>query len=131
MGEIRLLCTIHHLISRAHTRREISKMFDHVTAGRSTGIRLFRRTLKLFVCRSRRKLKIFRIFSRLTGQDKEIGGLIMDGQLNEACQESDLFLEDRLNKGVKLAAEEIEKYSHALDTDGFLSMRLYRNYEEF
>lgn len=55
----------------------------------------------------------------------------MDGQLNEACQESDLFLEDRLNKGVKLAAEEIEKYSHVLDTDGFLSMRLYRNYEEF
>lgn len=55
----------------------------------------------------------------------------MDGQLNEACQESDLFLEDRLNKGVKLAAEEIEKYSHALDTDGFLSMRLYRNYEDF
>ena len=25
------------------------------------------------------------------------------------------FLEDRLNKGVKLAAEEIEKYSHALE----------------
>ena len=123
---------IHHLISRAHTRREISKMFDYVTPRQIDWcIRLFRRTLKLFVCRSRRKLKIFRIFSRLTGQDKEIGGLIMDGQLNEACQESDLFLEHRLNKGVKLAAEEIEKYSHALDTDGFLSMRLYRNYEEF
>ena len=107
-------------------------MFDHVTPRQIDWcIRLFRRTLKLFVCRSRRKLKIFRIFRRLTGQDKEIGGLIMDGQLNEACQESDLFLEDRLNKGVKLAAEEIEKYSHALDTDGFLSMRLYRNYEEF
>ena len=77
------------------------------------------------------KIKDFPYFQPLTGQDKEIGGLIMDGQLNEACQESDLFLEDRLNKGVKLAAEEIEKYSHALDTDGFLSMRLYRNYEEF
>lgn len=107
-------------------------MFDRVTPRQIDWcIRLFRHTLKLFVCRNRRKLKLFRICSRITGQDKEIGGLIMDGEINEACQESDLFLEERLNKSVPLAAEEIKKYSHALDTDGFLSLRLYRNYEEF
>ncbi len=62
--------------------------------------------------------------------EKGIGGLITDGVFNSHCAESDQFLEERLIHSVKLAAEEITNYSKALDKKGFLSMRLYRNYEE-
>lgn len=69
--------------------------------------------------------------SRITGQDKNIGGLIMDGRVHPECGESDWFLEERLEQAVKLAAEEIEHYDRVLEQGGLLSERLYRNYEEF
>ncbi|MDO4262378.1 MAG: zinc dependent phospholipase C family protein [Eubacteriales bacterium] len=123
---------IHHLISRARTRKAISGMFDRVSPGQiGISIRLFRRTLCLFTCRRPWKRKLLRALSHVTGQDKELGGLIMDGIPNLPCEESDLFLEDRLYRTAGPAAKEIEQYSRALDEGGILSVRLYRNYEEF
>ena len=122
---------IHHLISRSHTRRVIASMFDRITPRQiDVCIRYFRHTMRFFVCRNRRKQKALQAFFYLIGQGKGIGGLIADGVFNTHCAESDQFLEERLTHSAKLAAEEITNYSKALDGKGFLSMRLYRNYEE-
>lgn len=123
---------IHHLISRAHTREQISRMFQDVTPAQiHTCICQFRLVLKFFVCRSPVKRIVMKTLSRVTGQDKNIGGLIMDGRVHPECGESDWFLEERLEQAVKLAAEEIEHYDRVLEQGGLLSERLYRNYEEF
>ena len=71
-----------------------------------------------------------RFLFHVTGQDKELGGLIMDGRKNPACRESNAFLKERMEHTVRPAAEEIVHYGQVLDGKGFLSMRLYRNYEE-
>ena len=41
-----------------------------------------------------------------------------------------MFLKERMEHTVRPAAEEIVHYGQVLDGKGFLSMRLYRNYEE-
>lgn len=123
---------VHHLISRKHTREQISTMFDRVSP-RKIGICIhqFRRVISLFVCGTPGKRAFLKILSRITGQDKNIGGLVMDGRVNPACEESDLFLEARLEHAVQIAADEIQKYSRVLEEGGLLSERLYRDYEEF
>lgn len=123
---------VHHLISRAHTRRVIAELMEAVTAGQiHTCIRMFRMTMAFFVCKHPWKRSVLRKLSRIMGQDESIGGLIMHGQVHPRCGESDLFLEERLEKSVGLAVEEIVHYGRTLDGKGLLSMRLYRNYEEF
>lgn len=122
---------VHHLVSRAHTREQISGMFDGVSPKQiDVCIRLFRFTVGFFVCGHPVKGKFLKVLSRITGQDKQIGGLIMDGTIHPACAESDRFLKDRMNHAVEIAADEIRKYSRALESGGLLSDRLYRNYEE-
>ena len=122
---------IRHLFSLRHTCREIARMYHKVSPGQiHICIRLFRQTLRLFVCRNGVKRNVMRFLSHVTGQDKEIGGLIMDGRENSACQESNEFLRERMDRTVHPAAEEIVHYSQVLDRKGFLSMRLYRNYED-
>lgn len=123
---------VHHLISRAHTRRVVSALFEDVSPKQiHTCIRMFRLIIRLFVCKNPWKRKAMRTMSRIMGQDEGIGGLIMHGQVHPRCADSDLFLEERLEKSVELAVEEILNYSRALDTAGLLSIRLYRNYEDF
>lgn len=123
---------VHHLISRRHTREQISTMFDRVSP-RKIGICIyqFRQVITFFVCRTPGKRAVLRTLSHVTGQDKNIGGLIMDGRVHPGCKESDQFLEARMEHAVQIAVEEIEKYSKVLESGGLLSERLYRNYEEF
>lgn len=123
---------VRHLISRKHTREQISSMFDRVSP-RQIGlcICMFRRIITFFVCRTSLKRGILKMLSRITGQDKNIGGLIMDGRVHPECRESDCFLDKRLEHSVQIAVDEIEKYSRVLESGGLLSERLYRNYEEF
>lgn len=122
---------IHHLISRAHTREQISTMFEDVTPQQiDTCIRMFRYVIVFFVCRNPLKRTVFKILSGITGQDKHIGGLIMDGSVHPACGESDRFLLERLEHAAGIASDEIQKYSRVLESGGLLSDRLYRNYEE-
>jgi hypothetical protein len=123
---------VKHLISTAHTRKMISMLFDRITPRQiDICIHSFRRIIHVFTCRTSSKRILFRMISRMTGQEKELGGLIMDGRVHKACEESDRFLEERLEQSVKLAAEQILEYSRVLDGNALLSERLYRNYEEF
>ena len=120
-----------HLFSLRHTCREIARMYDRVSPLQiHICIRLFRKTLRLFVCRSSAKRMIMRFLSHITGQDKELGGLIMDGRKHPECKESNEFLQERMKHIVPAAVEEIVHYGQVLDGKGFLSLRLYRNYEE-
>ena len=122
---------VHHLISRVHTRRQISRILGTVSPGQvGACIRTFRRVITFFICRKPEKRWLLRRLSKVAGQDRQIGGLIMDGQVHPECRESNRFLMRRLGLSVRLASEEIQKYSHAMDEGGLLSVRLYRNYEE-
>jgi hypothetical protein len=123
---------VKHLISTAHTREQIAKLYEKITPKQiDTCIHSFRRVIHAFTCRTSTKRILLRMTSRITGQDKSIGGLIMDGRVHKACEESDLFLEERLEQSVELAVKQIESYSRVLDGNALLSERLYRNYEEF
>ena len=122
---------VHHLISRVHTRKQIARMFEDVSPKQiDLCIRMFRMVITFFVCRHGGKRLFMRMFSRIAGQDKNIGGLIMDGQVHPFCRESDCFLEERMDHAVLTAVDEIQKYGRVLEMGGLLSDRLYQNYEE-
>ncbi len=122
---------VHHLISRTHTREQISRLFDDVTPGQiHVCIRQFRLVIALFVCRNPVKRLALKIVSRVLGQDKSIGGLIMDGRIHPICAKSDRFLKERMEHAVLTAVDEIQKYGRVLEKGGLLSERLYQNYEE-
>ncbi|MBS6396544.1 MAG: zinc dependent phospholipase C family protein [Clostridiales bacterium] len=121
---------VHHLISRAHTRSQIASMFEDVTKEQiDISIRMFRRIITFLVCRSPLKRRLLTFICRVTGQKNHFGELIMDGRVHPSCEESDWFLEERLNHGVQIAVQEIENYSRVLESDAALSERLYQNYE--
>ncbi|MCC8140484.1 MAG: zinc dependent phospholipase C family protein [Lachnospiraceae bacterium] len=123
---------IHHLISRAHTREQISRMYKRVSPCQiAVCIHGFRRTLRFFTCENPCKARVLKSISHGLRLERGLGGLIMNGEVNRFCQESDLFLEERLERGVALAAAEIRNYSRALDENALLSARLYRNYDGF
>jgi len=122
---------VHHLLSRKHTREQISEMFRSVTPKQiGICICLFRLVIAFFVCASPVKRTFLKMLSRITGQDKSIGGLIVDGRIHPICKESNWFLEKRMEHAAEIAAEEIRKYKKVLESGGLLSDRLYRNYEE-
>ena len=122
---------VHHLISRRHTREQISRLFEDVTPEQlQVCIRQFRWVISLFVCRNPIKRLALKIISRVTGQDKNIGGLIMDGRVHPICVGSDRFLKERMEHAVLTAVDEIQKYCRVLEVGGLLSERLYQNYEE-
>lgn len=122
---------VHHLISRRDTREQIAKMFDDVTEMQiDVAIRMFRHTIKALVCRNPVKRVILKTASKLAGQDKKLGGLLMDGSVNLVCEDSDWFLEERLEHAVEIAVETIDNYSYVLDKGGLLAERLYRDYNE-
>ena len=54
----------------------------------------------------------------------------MDGRVNLVCEDSDWFLEERLERAVETAVEELVYYSYILDKGGVLSERMYRDYNE-
>jgi len=122
---------IHHLIGRKHTRKQISGMFDRVSPGQiAICIYLFRKVITLFICRNPLKRIVMRKISKITGQDRYIGGLIMDGRIRLDCEESDAFLEERLKMAVPVAVKEICQFGKVLDGNSLLSLRLYRDYEK-
>ena len=63
-------------------------------------------------------------------QDKEIGGLIMDGVPKDACRKSCLHLKERLHAAVLPAAKIIEEYVYGIATGEPLCQRLARDYEK-
>ena len=106
-------------------------MFENVTPKQiDVCIKMFRRIIAFFICASPVKRRILRTVSRVTGQDKELGGLIMDGIVHPGCWESNDFLEERMEASVETAVQEIVNYSRVLEGKGLLSIRLYRDYEE-
>lgn len=122
---------VHHLISRSHTRKQIAQLFDHVTPAQiDVCIRQFRLVITFFVCRNPVKRGVLKMVSRVMGQDQGIGGLIMDGNVHPFCEESDRFLEERMDHAVLTAVDEMQKYARVLSSGGLLSDRLYQNYEE-
>lgn len=122
---------VHHLISRARTREQIARMFDHVTPEQiDVCIRQFRQVITFFVCKHPVKRGMMRLLSRVMGLDRGVGGLIMDGKVHPFCHESNHFLEERMDHAVLTAVDEIEKYARVLSFGGLLSDRLYQNYEE-
>lgn len=122
---------VHHLISRAHTRDQISHLFENVSSVQiDVCIHMFRQVITFFVCRHWGKRLFLKILSRIAGQDNSIGGLIMDGCIHPVCRESNRFLRDRMQHAVLMAIDEILKYGRVLEVGGLLSDRLYQNFEE-
>ena len=122
---------VRHLISRRSTREQIARMFEDVTERQiHTAIQMFRSTIKAFVCKNPVKRMVLKNVSRLTDQDQKLGGLLMDGRVNLVCEDSDWFLEERLERAVETAVEELVYYSYILDKGGVLSERMYRDYNE-
>lgn len=120
---------VHHLISRRKTREQIAGMFNDVTEMQiDVAIRMFRQTIKGLVCRCPAKRALLKAASKITGQQKGLGGLIMDGRVNLFCEDSDWFLEERLGRAVDEAVDEIVNYSMILEYGGLLPERLYRDY---
>ncbi len=122
---------IHHLVSRRDTREQIARMFDGVTEQQiDKSIRMFRHTIRMLICKNPVKRAVLKTASRVTGQDKKAGGLLMDGRVNLKCEESDWFLEERLERAVGIAVEQIGYYSRVLERGGLLTERMYRDYNE-
>ena len=122
-------CT-RHLVRDLDTEEAIASVLDGVTADQVDRCILgFRKTIRLFQCPSRVKARFLKGFFTLIGQKKNLGGLVMDGQVNLECVESGMTLERRLNQAVEPAAEEIQKYVRAIGTHAELSERLNRDFE--
>ena len=106
-------------------------MFEGVTARQiDQSIQGFRRCIRFFQCPTAGKRLFLRGLSRIAGQDRQIGGLIMDGAPNPACDKSRIYLEKRLHSAVVPTAEIIEEYVYGIATGEPLSPRLARDYEK-
>ena len=122
-------CTA-HLRRDYDTEKAIASMFDGVTSRQiDQSIRGFRRCIRFFQCPCKAKTWFLRAASRIAGQDKELGGLIMDGVPKAACEKSNLHLRERLYGAVIPAAVVIEEYVYGIATGDALSPRLARDYE--
>lgn len=126
---VRQNCTA-HLRRDYDTEKAIASMFDGVTSRQiDQSIQGFRRCIRFFQCRCKAKTLFLRALSRIAGQDREIGGLIMDGTPKAACEESNRELCKRLSAAVVLTAPVIEEYVYEIATGEALSPRLDRDYE--
>lgn len=127
---LRLNCTA-HLCQDHDTEEAIASMFEGVTVRQiDQAIQGFRRCIRFFQCPTAGKRLLLRGLSRIAGQDRQIGGLIMDGAPNPACDKSRIYLEKRLHSAVIPTAEIIEEYVYGIATGEPLSPRLARDYEK-
>ncbi len=123
-------CCTRHLIRDLDTEEAISSVLEEVSVDQIDAcIFGFRRTIRLFQCRSLLKTGLMKLFFTCIGHKKGIQGLIMDGQVNLECVESGIVLERLLDEAVKPTAEEIVSYVTKIDTEEKLSGRLNRNFE--
>lgn len=127
---VHLNCTA-HLCRDYDTEEAIASMFDGITSGQiDQAIQGFRRCIRFFQCPCKGKALFLKALSRVVGQDKGIGGLIMDGVPHPLCGESRLYLQKRLQEAVGPTAEVIEEYVYGIATGEALSPRLARDYEQ-
>ncbi len=127
---VRLNCTA-HLCQDYDTEEAIASMFEGVTARQiDQSIQGFRRCIRFFRCSTMGKRLFLRGLSRVAGQDRQIGGLIMDGVPNPACDKSRIYLRERLHEAVTPTVEVIEEYVYGIATGEPLSKRLARDYEK-
>jgi hypothetical protein len=127
---VHLNCTA-HLCQDHDTEEVIASMFEGLTYRQiDQSIQGFRRCIRFFQCPTKGKRMFLRGVSRIVGQDKEIGGLIMDGVPKDACRKSCLHLKERLHAAVLPAAEIIEEYVYGIATGEPLCQRLARDYEK-
>lgn len=126
---VRHNCTA-HLYRDSDTEEAIASMFEGVTAEQiDQSILGFHRVIRFLQCPGKGKALFLKMLSRIMGQDKQVGGLIMDGVPNPACEKSRAYLERRLHAAVEPAAEVIEEYVYGIATGEPLGRRLARNYE--
>lgn len=127
---VRQNCTA-HLCRDYDTEEAIASMFDGVTSRQiDQSIRGFRRCIRFFQCPCKGKTLFLKAVSRIVGQDKKLGGLIMDGVPKAACRKSNIYLRERLYGAVIPTAAVIEEYVYGIATGEALSPRLARDYEK-
>lgn len=122
-------CT-RHLIRDLDTEEAIASVMDGVTTEEvDESILGFHSVIHLFQCPGAGKARFLKGFFTLIGQGKGLGGLVMTGKPDLRCRESGKALQERMENAVKLAAEEIESYVRAIQTDEPLSLRLNRDFD--
>lgn len=126
---VRLNCTA-HLLQDYRTEEAAASMFEGLTVRQiDQSIQGFRRCIRFFQCRTKLKRLFLRGLSRIAGQDKQVGGLIMDGIPNPACDMSRIHLRERMYAAVEPTVEVIEEYVYGIATGEALSRRLARDYQ--
>jgi hypothetical protein len=122
-------CT-RHLLRDLDTEEAIASVFDGLEVYHiDDSIRGFQFCIRALQCPTKVKAVLLKGFFKLIGQEKTLGGLVMDGVENPSCEESREFLAERLERAVAPAVQEICSYVYKLDTDEALSERLNRDFE--
>lgn len=122
-------CT-RHLIRDLDTEEAVASVFDGVTEDQiDSSILGFRFCIKALQCRTDWKAKLLGGFFAMIGQKDSLAGMLMTGKPHPSCGESRLFLEERLNRSVEPAVEQIQAYMSIIETRKPLSSRLDRDFE--
>lgn len=122
-------CT-RHLIRDLDTEVAIASMFDGVTEDQiDSSILGFRMSVRALQCPCALKAKVLDGIFTLTGQKESLAGMLMTGRPHPECAESRLFLEERLNRAVQPAVEQILAYVSVIDKKEPLNSRLNRDFE--
>lgn len=123
-------CCTHHLVQDYDTNRAIASVLENVTPAQvSECIIGFHNSIRIFQCPTAVKARFLKTVSHITGQDKELGGLISDGTVNPKCKESREELTRRLYAAVAPTAVQICRLVEGINGDEPLSERLNRNFE--
>lgn len=129
LNPTRHFCT-RHLIRDLDTEEAIASVLEGVTPDQvDASIVGFHFCIRALQCPGKGKAKLLRAISVLSGQEKGMGGLIMDGIPNPKCRESRGFLEERMNHAVQAAVTVIREYVRGIEGNEPLSPRLDRDYE--
>lgn len=123
-----------HLKRDQETEEKIALMYDGVSS-KEIGqcIEGFHFYVNMLRCPAKAKAKIFKTVMNFIDRSHNFSGLVMDGEKNEACKESTVFLRDRLNKSVPVAVQLIEEYVDCvelIDAYDALPKRLNRNFND-
>lgn len=126
----RHFCT-RHLIRDLDTEETAASVLDGMTPEQvDDSIRGFHFCIRTLQCPGKGKARLLRALSVLLGQEKGLGGLIMDGVPNPGCRESREFLEERMHQAVHTAIRVIREYVEGIEGNEPLDPRLSRDYEE-
>lgn len=122
-------CCTAHLVRDLDAEEVIGPIFGVTADVIDESIRGFHFCIRALQCTSRAKARLLRFVFTLIGQKEYFGGLIMTEDPHPRCQESNGFLEERMEKAVLPAAAIIAEYVGAIDTKEALNPRLFRDFE--